>query len=120
MENKAATSTIPIVFETGGDPVQYGLVASLDRPGSNITGAVSLNVELGPKRHLPCRVGSEHGREGPKRRHRPAESPFIGEGDTCRRDGGTATLILIVETNFGDNRFPGPLLDPDEITQLLR
>jgi putative ABC transport system substrate-binding protein len=47
---KAATSTIPIVFETGGDPVQYGLVASLDRPGSNITGAVSLNVELGPKR----------------------------------------------------------------------
>jgi putative ABC transport system substrate-binding protein len=47
---KAATSTIPIVFETGGDPVKNGLVASLDRPGSNITGAVSLNVELGPKR----------------------------------------------------------------------
>jgi putative tryptophan/tyrosine transport system substrate-binding protein len=47
---KAATSTIPIVFEIGSDPVQAGLVASLDRPGGNITGAASLNVELGPKR----------------------------------------------------------------------
>jgi putative ABC transport system substrate-binding protein len=47
---KAATSNIPIVFESGVDPVQAGLVPSLNRPSSNITGAVSLNVELGPKR----------------------------------------------------------------------
>jgi putative tryptophan/tyrosine transport system substrate-binding protein len=47
---KAATSTIPIVFEIGADPVQAGLVASLNRPGNNITGAASLNVGLGPKR----------------------------------------------------------------------
>ena len=47
---KGATSTIPIVFETGADPVKVGLVANLNRPGGNITGAASLNTELGPKR----------------------------------------------------------------------
>jgi putative ABC transport system substrate-binding protein len=47
---KAATTTIPIVFVTGGDPVQVGLVASLARPGGNLTGVTSLNAEVGPKR----------------------------------------------------------------------
>jgi putative ABC transport system substrate-binding protein len=47
---KAATTTIPIVFTSGIDPVDYGLVTSLDRPGGNLTGASSLAVELGPKR----------------------------------------------------------------------
>ena len=47
---KAATTTIPIVFGTGGDPVEAGLVASLNRPGSNVTGASVMNVELGGKR----------------------------------------------------------------------
>jgi putative ABC transport system substrate-binding protein len=47
---KSATASIPIVFANGSDPVQYGLVASFNRPGGNVTGISFINAQLGPKR----------------------------------------------------------------------
>jgi len=47
---KAATTTIPIVFVTGSDPIEQGLVTSMNRPGGNLTGATTLAVEMGQKR----------------------------------------------------------------------
>ncbi len=47
---KRATTTIPIVFETAANPVQVGLVASLNRPGANITGVANIGAEIGAKR----------------------------------------------------------------------
>jgi hypothetical protein len=47
---KAATTSIPIVFEMGGDPLRLGLVESMSRPTGNLTGVTSFNVDLSPKR----------------------------------------------------------------------
>src|SRR5262245_25555934 len=47
---KAATTTIPIVFYVGVEPVSFGLVESLSRPGGNVTGVTNFSLEIGPKR----------------------------------------------------------------------
>jgi putative ABC transport system substrate-binding protein len=47
---KAANAAVPIVFTMAGDPVELGLVASLARPGANITGVTQMTTEVGPKR----------------------------------------------------------------------
>jgi putative ABC transport system substrate-binding protein len=50
LQQRRRTTTIPIVFETGGDPVKLGLVPSLNHPGGNVTGVTQTNVETVPKR----------------------------------------------------------------------
>src|SRR5262249_11940528 len=47
---RAATKTIPIVFNTAGDPVQMGLVSSINRPGGNVTGVANMHMEVAAKR----------------------------------------------------------------------
>ena len=56
MAAEASKTTIPIIFDTAGDPVRLGLVASLNRPGRNITGVSQLGSELVAKRWGHCTI----------------------------------------------------------------
>src|SRR5262249_55479327 len=69
---KAATTTVPVVFATGTDPVRDGLVASLNRPGANFTGVIFITSELGTKRLELLR------QVAPRRRLLPCSSCRVG------------------------------------------
>ena len=97
---KAATTTIPIVFVSGGDPVQAGLVASLNRPGGNITGVTSLLSALGGKqlgllREMVPKVNVIGLLMNP---NEPTSESQVGDVQAAAREIGAQLIVLRAST----------------------
>ena len=97
---KAATTTIPIVFVSGGDPVQAGLVASLNRPGGNITGVMSLLGALGGKqvgllRELVPKASIIGFLMNP---NEPTSEPQVDDVQVAAREIGAQLIVLRAST----------------------
>jgi putative ABC transport system substrate-binding protein len=92
---KATTTTIPIVFNSGEDPVQAGIVASLNRPGGNVTGISWFNVEAMPKRlsllHQVTSAAVIALLANPKE---PETSPQIAAAKDAARNVGVHLVVL--------------------------
>ena len=86
---KAATTTIPIVFSIGSDPVRLGLVASLNRPGGNVTGITSMNIELTARR-----IGLMHELLPQSSRFAVLVNPTSVFADRLIADARTAALAI--------------------------
>jgi putative ABC transport system substrate-binding protein len=98
---KAATSTIPIVFQVGSDPIAIGLVASLNRPGGNATGVSSLATELMPKRigllrGLVPSTANIYVLANPSN---PNANSVINELQTVSRDLNVRTQVLLARND---------------------
>jgi putative tryptophan/tyrosine transport system substrate-binding protein len=111
---KAATTTIPIVFSSGTDPVMAGLVPSLSRPGGNLTGVNYMQSELGAKRmgllHEMVPLASRFGLLV-----NPAN--WVAAENTIK-DVGTAATAREIETAFGrivQNRLDALIAAPDPL-----
>jgi putative ABC transport system substrate-binding protein len=97
---KNSTTTIPVIFETGADPVQLGLVASLNRPGGNVTGISSMNAELAPKRlGLLHELLPKAARFGLLSYPTPATEQTVAELRAAATTLGVALEVLQVFTN---------------------
>jgi putative tryptophan/tyrosine transport system substrate-binding protein len=98
---KAATTTVPIVFVTGGDPVRDGLVANLNRPGGNVTGVSFISVELAAKqlgllRELRPGAARIAVLVDPKW---PLTEPFVSEVRTAASAIGQQLIVLYVSSD---------------------
>jgi putative tryptophan/tyrosine transport system substrate-binding protein len=98
---KAATTTIPIVFGTGSDPVRLGLVDSLNRPGGNVTGFNNFITDLAPKQlglfhELIPNAARFAALVDPSN---PATEPFIKDAQAAARAMGLQIEIVAVSTN---------------------
>jgi putative tryptophan/tyrosine transport system substrate-binding protein len=97
---KNSTTTIPVIFVTGADPVQLGLVASLNRPGGNVTGISSMNAELAPKRlGLLHELLPKAARFGLLSYPTPATEQTVAELRAAATTLGVALEVLQVFTN---------------------